>query len=147
MTSSELDALADGAVLAGPDGRVTAINAVAARLLGADDAVGKHLNDVLALQDHTGCAWFDANAPYDGLPTRTAIPEQAWLLPDGTEVLTVARILRPARDAGSQSGARGPAETFPPSATRRTNASAFPRESTAREPAERSHEQRRDEAG
>ncbi|GAA4380874.1 sensor histidine kinase [Nocardioides caricicola] len=99
MTRTELDALADGAVLAGPDGRVTAINTVAARLLGAEDAVGEHLADVLALQDHAGCAWFATNTPYDGLPTRTAIPEQSWLLPDGTEVLTVARILRPALDA------------------------------------------------
>lgn len=94
---SDLDALADGAVLAGADGRVTAINAVAARLLGADDPIGRPLADVLALQDHEGCAWYATNRPYDGLATRTAIPEQSWLLPDGTEVLTVARIHRPSR--------------------------------------------------
>ncbi len=100
VTHTDLDALADGAVLAGPDGRVTAINTVAARLLGApDDALGKPLDEVLALQDHAGCAWVATNTPYEGLPTRTAIPEQAWLLPDGTEVLTVARILRPSLDA------------------------------------------------
>jgi signal transduction histidine kinase len=91
-----LDALADGAVLAGPDGRVTAINAVAARLLGTDNAVGRPLADVLSLQDRDGRDWYSTNCPYDGLPTRTAVPEQSWLLPDGTEVLVVARLHRPA---------------------------------------------------
>jgi signal transduction histidine kinase len=90
-----LDALADGAVLAGPDGRVTALNAVAARLLGADEPVGRPLADVLALQDHDGRDWCSVNRPYDGLSTRTAVPEQPWFLPDGTEVLVVARIHRP----------------------------------------------------
>ena len=93
-----LDALADGAVIAGPDGRVTAINAVAARLLGVDDAVGRPLGDVLALQDTDGRDWCSANCPYAGLATRTAVPEQSWLLPDGTEVLVVARLHRPALD-------------------------------------------------
>ena len=91
-----LDALADGAVLAGPDGRVTAINAVAVRLLGAEDAVGRPLADVLALQDRDGKDWYSSNTPYEGLPTRTAVPEQSWLLPDGTEVLVVARLHRAA---------------------------------------------------
>ncbi|GAA1144144.1 ATP-binding protein [Nocardioides aquiterrae] len=91
-----LDALADGAVLAGPDGRVTAINAAAGRLLGVDDAVGRPLADVLALRDQDGRDWFSTNRPYDGLPTRTAVPEQSWLLPDGTEVLVVARLHRAA---------------------------------------------------
>ena len=91
-----LDALADGAVIAGPDGRVTAINAVAVRLLGTEDPVGRPLSDVLALQDQDGHDWCSTNQPYDGLPTRTAVPEQSWLLPDGTEVLVVARLHRPA---------------------------------------------------
>lgn len=89
-----LDALADGAVLAGPDGRVTAVNAVAARQLGIADAVGRPLGEVLALRDHEGRDWFSENLPYDGLATRTAVPEQSWLLPDGTEVLVVARLHR-----------------------------------------------------
>ncbi len=53
---------------------------------------------MLALQDQDGRAWYSANCPYDGLATRTAVPEQSWLLPDGTEVLVVARIHRPALD-------------------------------------------------
>lgn len=95
---SDLDALADGVVLAGPDGRVTAVNAAAARLLGVDDGVGRPLEDVLALQDHEGRDWCSLNLPYQGLATRSAVPEQAWLLPDGTEVLVVARLHRAALD-------------------------------------------------
>lgn len=98
MSQRHLDALADGAVLAGPDGRVTAMNAVAARYLAVDpaEAVGRPLADVLALQDQDGRDWSSTNRPYDGLPTRTAVPEQSWLLPDGTEVLVVARLHRTA---------------------------------------------------
>ena len=100
MTRSDLDALADGVVLAGPDGRVTAVNVVAAQYLGVDggDQVGRPLAEVLALRDHDGRDWCSMNRPYGGLVTRTAIPEQTWLLPDGTEVLVVARIHRPALD-------------------------------------------------
>jgi PAS domain-containing protein len=97
---TDLDALADGAFLAGPDGVVTAVNAAAARLLGveADVAIGQPLEAVLGLQDQDGQHWFSTNQPYGGLTTRTAVPEQSWLLPDGTEVLVVARIHRPALD-------------------------------------------------
>ena len=100
MSQADLDALADGAVLAGPDGRVTAVNAMAARLLGADPAtaVGRPLGQVLALRDHDDRDWCSMNRPYQGLATRTAVPEQTWLLPDGTEVLVVARLHRPALD-------------------------------------------------
>jgi signal transduction histidine kinase len=97
---TDLDALADGVVLAGADGVVTAVNAMAARLLGVDvdEAVGQQLEAVLGLQDQDGNAWYSTNRPYDGLTTRTGVPEQPWLLPDGTEVLVVARIHRPGLD-------------------------------------------------
>ncbi|MEP9364848.1 ATP-binding protein [Nocardioides sp. CN2-186] len=97
---TDLDALADGVVLAGPDRRVTVVNTAAARLLGVDAiaSVGEPLADVLALQDQDGRAWTATNCPYDGLPTRTGVPEQPWLTADGTEVLVVARIHRPALD-------------------------------------------------
>jgi signal transduction histidine kinase len=100
VSQADLDALADGVVLVGADGRVTAINEVAARFLGdaAVDAMGRPLEDVLALQDQDGNDWCSTNRPYDGLTTRTGVPEQPWLLPDGTEVLVVARIHRPALD-------------------------------------------------
>ncbi|KQW43116.1 PAS domain-containing sensor histidine kinase [Nocardioides sp. Root1257] len=95
-----VDSLADGVVLADAAGVVTAVNRVAVGWLGVDrvTAVGRPLAEVLALQDHEGQDWCSVNCPYDGLPTRTAVPEQAWLLPDGTEVLVVARIHRPALD-------------------------------------------------
>ena len=32
------------------------------------------------------------NSPFEGPHTRTGVPEQSWLLPDGTEALTTARI-------------------------------------------------------
>jgi signal transduction histidine kinase len=91
-----VDALPDGVVLAGPDGRVTMISAVAARLLGApEDSVGRPLHEVLALRDQDDNAWVSHNRPYEGLATRTAVPEQSWLARNGEEVLVVARIFRP----------------------------------------------------
>jgi signal transduction histidine kinase len=100
VSQADLDALADGVVLVGSDRRVTAINEVAERFLGtvAVEAVGRPLADVLALQDQDGNDWYSTNRPYDGLTTRTGVPEQPWLLQDGTEVLVVARIHRPALD-------------------------------------------------
>lgn len=96
-----LDLLPDGAVVAGPDSAVLAINRVAARMLGVDPAraIGRPLGEVLALTDHTAQRWVDVNSPYGGLVTRTGIPEQSWLLPDGTEVLVAARLNRPDRGA------------------------------------------------
>ncbi|QIG43439.1 PAS domain-containing protein [Nocardioides anomalus] len=92
-----VDALPDGVVLAGPDSRVTVISQVAARMLGVPlDVVGRPLDEVLALRDQDDNAWCAHNRPYDGLPTRTAVPEQSWLLPSGEEVLVAAKIHRPA---------------------------------------------------
>lgn len=92
-----LDALPDGAVIAGPDGGVTAVNRAAGKLFGISpqEAIGSSLHEVLALQDQEGRDWCSINRPYDGLHTRTAVPEQSWLLPDGTEVLVAAGIHRP----------------------------------------------------
>lgn len=92
-----VDALPDGVVVAGADGRVTLVSAVAARMLGVPaDAVGRPLEDVLTLRDQDDHAWVAHNCPYAGLATRTAVPEQSWLLPNGEEVLVAARIHRPA---------------------------------------------------
>ena len=100
MPDDELDALGDGAVLADAAGTVTHANATACRFLGttAEQAVGRPLAEVLSLSDQDGRDWYSLNQPYDGLATRTGVPEQSWLLPDGTEVLVVARIHRPALD-------------------------------------------------
>ena len=94
MPHDPLDALPDGVVLAGPDGLVLRTNLEAKRMLGIDDGAGQPLADVLRLQDHEGRTWVDVNQPYAGLATRTGVPEQSWLLPDGTEVLTAARLGR-----------------------------------------------------
>lgn len=95
MPQDDLDALPDGVVVADGEGRVTLTNAVARRMLGLDRAaVGEPLEDVLALSDHDGAGWVTHNDPYGGLTIRTAVPEQAWVLPDGTEVLVTARMHR-----------------------------------------------------
>jgi signal transduction histidine kinase len=95
-----LDALPDGVVVADASGRVTLVSAVAETMLGCrrTDALGRALPEVLLLQDQDGRDWCSHNRPYDGLVTRRAVPEQSWLLPDGTEVLVAARIHRPALD-------------------------------------------------
>lgn len=91
-----VDALPDGVVVADADGRVTFVNLRAARWFGRgrDELLGGPLADALPLQDQDGCAWTAYNTPYDGLPSRTGVPEQSWLLADGSEVLTTARLQR-----------------------------------------------------
>ena len=95
-SAAALDALPDGVVVADASGVVTVVNAVAGQLLGIDpvSAVGGKLDDVLALQNQDGNAWVQTNRPYDGLATRTGVPEQSWVAPSGAEVLVTARIHR-----------------------------------------------------
>lgn len=94
-----IDALPDGVVIANREGRVEMVSALATRMLGvAGDPVGQPLELVLALTDHDGNDWMSHNRPYQGLATRTAIPEQSWLLPNGTEALVAARLHRPSLD-------------------------------------------------
>jgi len=98
MSPDPLDALPDGVVIAGPDRRVRITNVVARRMLGiTEDVAGEPLEEVLALSDHDGNGWVASNEPYAGLTTRTAVPEQEWLLPDGTEVLVAAKLHRGTR--------------------------------------------------
>ncbi|MDN4175460.1 ATP-binding protein [Nocardioides sp. SOB77] len=94
------DSLPDGVVVADADQRVVLLSAQAARMLGttSEGALGRPLPEVLALRDQDGRAWAACNTPYAGIATRTAVPEQSWLLPDGTEVLVAARIHRDALD-------------------------------------------------
>ena len=106
LTTQELaDSLPDGVVVADGEGRVVVLSALAGRMLGVgpDEAVGRPLDEVLALQDTEGRDWCAANRPYGGLATRTGVPEQSWLLPSGEEVLTTARIRRAGRDRRVQS--------------------------------------------
>ena len=89
-----LDTLPDGVVVADRHGTVRLMNAAASRLLGSADGVGRHLADVVPLQDRTGNTWFACTSPYAGLATRSHLSEQAWYLSDGTELLVTARIER-----------------------------------------------------
>ena len=92
----DLDELPDGIVVADADGRVTAVNATAAAMLGttAADLVGVPLREAMSLDDLEGHRWFDCTAPYDGFELRTRLAEQLWHLPDGRELLVTARLLR-----------------------------------------------------
>lgn len=90
-----VDALPDGVVVADRRGRVELISGLAVSMLGVEgNPVGQPLEFVLTLTDHDGNDWVGHNRPYEGLPTRTAVPEQSWLLPNGTEVLVAARLHR-----------------------------------------------------
>ena len=94
-----VDSLPDGVVIADRRGHVEMVSAPAVRMLGVEgNPVGQPLEFVLALTDHDGNGWFGNNRPYEGLTTRTAIPEQTWLLPNGTEVLVAAKLHRPSLD-------------------------------------------------
>ncbi|HEX2895146.1 MAG TPA: HAMP domain-containing sensor histidine kinase [Marmoricola sp.] len=88
------DALPDGVVVADADRVVRLVNRRARRMLGEAAVVGAPLADVLALQDQDARDWYSCNQPYDGLDSRTGIPEQSWLLPDGSETLVTASIGR-----------------------------------------------------
>ncbi|GAA2122021.1 ATP-binding protein [Nocardioides bigeumensis] len=96
MTPDAVDSLPDGVVVADAHGHVVVVNTTAERMLGIDrdESVGRPLEDVLTLLDRTGHAWVEINTPYGGLPTRTGIPEQSWLTPDGQEVLVAAAMNR-----------------------------------------------------
>ena len=53
--------------------------------------VGRPLAEVLALQDQDGSDWSPATGPTTGCPPGPAVPEQSWLLPNGTEVLVAGQ--------------------------------------------------------
>ena len=96
VTQELVDLLPEGVVIADGSGTVTLVSHRAAEMLGttSEACVGRPLGDVLALQDQDGNDWVVCNRPYDGLGTRVAIPEQSWVLPDGTETVVAARIHR-----------------------------------------------------
>lgn len=88
------DALPDGVVIADGEGVVVLVNATARRMLGEQARPGAALADALTLQDTDAADWFSQVCPYGGLATRTGVPEQSWLLPDGTEVLVTTKVTR-----------------------------------------------------
>jgi signal transduction histidine kinase len=91
-----VDALPDGVVIADQNGVVQLVNGRAASLLGTtrEAAESRQLAEVLAVTNQDGSSWVDCTRPYDGLVTRTGVPEQSWILPSGEEVLVTARIHR-----------------------------------------------------
>lgn len=89
-----LEALPDAAVIADESGTVTRMNSAAVRMLRVPDGIGKHLSDVVSLQDRAGNDWYTCANPYDGPAIRSGLTEQSWFLVDGTELLLTARILR-----------------------------------------------------
>jgi signal transduction histidine kinase len=92
------DALPDGVLIADGDGKVLLVNDTARRMLGDQAHPGSHLAQALTLQDQDAADWYDQVRPFDGLGIRTGVPEQSWLLPDGSEVLVTTRIERTAPD-------------------------------------------------
>ncbi len=91
-----VDSLPDGVVIADADGCVRLLNDSAAAMLAVprEQAVGRPLDEVLAVSNQDGVGWVACLKPYDGLVIRTGIPEQSWVLPTGEEVLVTARIRR-----------------------------------------------------
>lgn len=83
-------------LVAGPDGRVTALNPAARRLLGTTgDPRGRDYREVLPLVDPAGTDWWSAVSPYRGLANRTGHPERLLeLRGSGTELLVTARYVR-----------------------------------------------------
>ncbi len=90
------NAYPDGALGADRSGTVTILNDTASRMLqvATSDAIGRPLTEVLRLQDNHGRTWLDANQPFESINIRTGVPEQSWKLPDGSEVLVTARLVR-----------------------------------------------------
>ena len=88
------DALPDGVLIADRDGVVLLVNATAREMLGERAHVGAHLAQALTLQDQDAGDWFGVVRPFEGLGTRSGVPEQSWLLRDGSEVLVTTRLLR-----------------------------------------------------
>lgn len=90
------DSLPDGVLIADRDGTVILVNATARRMLGEQARPGAELAQALTLQDQDAVDWYSQVCPYGGLSTRSGVPEQSWLLPDGTEVLVTTRLERAA---------------------------------------------------
>lgn len=91
-----LDVLPDGVVVAGADGLVTHVNAVALRLVEytGPEPVGRPLGEVMELQDLDGNDWFNCVLPYTGLAVRRRLVESSWHTASGTEVLTTVALHR-----------------------------------------------------
>ena len=94
------DELPDGVVVTDASGSVVLANPAAERILAipADALVGRDLRAALPLSDVQGRDWWDCLKPWDGLATRTRIPEQRVHVSDGPlqgrELLLTAAFVR-----------------------------------------------------
>jgi signal transduction histidine kinase len=93
------DELPDGLVVADEAGRVVLYNRSAVRLtgIGAEEAIGKYVYDVLPFRDVDGCDWWMFVDPYNGLATRTRHPERSLILGEGIELLISVGYVRDGR--------------------------------------------------
>ena len=91
-----VDAIADGVVIFDRDGSVRLVNRAAEALFGVDRAacLGRPFAETFSLTNRDGSTWLEFNTPFEGPHMRTGVPEQSWVLPDGTEALITARIRR-----------------------------------------------------
>ena len=83
-------------LVAGPDGRVTALNRAARRMLGTTgDPHGRDYREVLPLVDSAGADWWSFVSPYRGIGNRTGHPERLLELRGSSrEFLVTARYVR-----------------------------------------------------
>jgi len=83
-------------LVAGPDGRVTALNRAARRMLGTSgDPHGRDYREVLPLVDSAGADWWSFVSPYRGLGSRTGHPERLLELRGSSrEFLVTSRYVR-----------------------------------------------------
>jgi signal transduction histidine kinase len=85
--------LPDGVLVAGPDGRVTTLNAAGRALLRAAGWAGRDYREVLPLTDTDGSDWWACVDPYGGLRIRSGHPERLLDL-RGKALLVTARYVR-----------------------------------------------------
>ncbi|MFT4298509.1 MAG: PAS domain-containing sensor histidine kinase [Aeromicrobium sp.] len=96
MDHLAFDDFPDGLIVAGPDGRVTYVNERVRKLARAegDEMIGMPLAEAMPFDDLNGHTWMECVRPYDGLNTRSAILEQSWYSPRGSEYLITASLKR-----------------------------------------------------
>ena len=103
--------------MAGPDGRVTALNRAARRMLGTSgDPRGRDYREVLPLVDSAGADWWSFVSPYRGFGNRTGHPERLLELRDSGRCSGWSSRSGTRGPAGAQTGTRR--TSCPPSRTR-----------------------------
>jgi PAS domain S-box-containing protein len=96
------DLLPDAMIITDADGRIEVFNAAAAKLIGveADEARGRHLDEVLPLLDERGTAWWECSRATRAMPRVTGQPERrlTYAAPSGERDFNVT--VRYNRDGG-----------------------------------------------